>query len=81
VRQQGSDRASVVRELLRKALRPSARPADEDPDPDHGLTFEEILAPVHQQAVRNQTTEAELDRLFEKTREQVREEKRSARSQ
>jgi metal-responsive CopG/Arc/MetJ family transcriptional regulator len=80
-RQQGGDRASVVRELLRKELQLGAISTAEDTRPHSSLTFGEILAPVHRQAAQNQMTDDELERLFEETREQVREEKRSAQSQ
>jgi hypothetical protein len=43
-------------------------------------TFEQILAPVHQQVTESHMTDDELDRLFKATRKQVRKEKRSARS-
>ena len=55
-------RAEYLRELVRKDLLPEEK------------TFREILAEVHRDARRLKTTEAELDRLFTKTREKVFEE-------
>jgi metal-responsive CopG/Arc/MetJ family transcriptional regulator len=77
LRRNGGDRAAFVRELIRKELQPPA----EEPRPHSGISFEEILAPVHQQVAESGITDEELDRLFEETREQVREEKRTAQSQ
>ena len=80
VRECGGDRAGFIRELIQKELQPTPQPSDEDPRPHARMSLTEILAPIHQQAAESGLTDEELDRLFEDAREQVREEKRMARS-
>jgi plasmid stability protein len=54
----GRDAAAFARELLERAL------AD-------GPTFDELLAPLRAQVAATETTDAELDALFEQARDQV----------
>ena len=79
VRQRGGDRASFIRDLIRRELQRDSLTSGGDPRPDSRLSFDEILAPVHDQAAESGMTDEELDRLFEEARERVREEKRAAR--
>jgi metal-responsive CopG/Arc/MetJ family transcriptional regulator len=79
VRQRGGDRASFIRDLIRKELQRNARPAGGDIRPHSRMSFAEILTPVHEQAAESGMAEEELDRLFEEARERVRQEKRAAR--
>ena len=79
VRQRGGDRASFIRDLLRKELQRDSQPFAEGPRPHSGISFEEILTPVHEQAAASGITEEELERVFAEARERVREEKRAAR--
>jgi hypothetical protein len=81
VRQRGGDRASFIRELIRKELQRDVPPSDEGPLPQSGMSFDELLSPVHEQAAARGITEDEMERLFEEARERVREEKRAARRQ
>ena len=79
VRQWGGDRASFIRDLIRKELQPHSSPSRRGPGPHSRTSFAEILEPVHQQVAESGMTEEDLDRLFEEARERVREEKRAAR--
>ena len=54
----GRDAAALASELLERAL------AD-------GPTFDEIFAPLRAQVAATETTDAELDALFEQARDQV----------
>jgi hypothetical protein len=79
VRHCGGDRASFIRDLIRKELQRDAPPSGGDPRSPTPTSFAEILTPVHEQAAASGMTEEELDRLFEEARDRVRDEKRSAR--
>jgi hypothetical protein len=81
VRQRGGDRAALVRELIQKELRAAPPSSAEEAPPHPAMTFDEILMPVHRHVTESGITDEELDRLFEKAREQVRKQKKAAPSQ
>ena len=81
VRQWGGDRASFIRDLIRRELQRDSQLSEEGPRPHSEMSFDEILTPVHEQAAASGMSGEEMDRLFTEARERVRKEKRSARRQ
>lgn len=71
VSQAGTDRAKYILTLLRKDLLGTSLLSHRDTVPHGGMTFEEILAPVHRQVEESGITEEELEQLFEEAREEV----------
>jgi metal-responsive CopG/Arc/MetJ family transcriptional regulator len=66
-RRAGVDRAECIGQLIRDGLA-----ADSDAEALHpGMTFEEILAPVHREFAESRMTEGELTRFFEEVREEA----------
>jgi hypothetical protein len=66
-RSAGIDRAECAGQLLRRALAVDS----EEQDLHAGMTFAEILAPVHKEFAESGMTEEELHQFFEEVREDV----------
>jgi hypothetical protein len=73
----GIDRAECVGQLIRKGL--DAAPADESIHP--GMTFAQILAPVHKEFAESGMTEEDLYQFLEHVREEVWQERQRAKDE